>query len=167
MEIKQIETFLSYYEKTRLATIKVIEVIPRDKLDWAYLPGKFTIADIVRHIAAIERNVFGEVALGNKPNYKGCRKDLADGYENMLSYFNEMHAQTIAILKPLSDDSLKRRIKSLDGSEVELGNFLRALVLHEIHHRAALCIYLNLLGVVTPPILGLMEEQVIELSKQK
>lgn len=165
MEITQIETFLSYYKKTRLATIKVIEVIPHDKLDWAYLPGKFTIADIVRHIAAIERNVFGEVALGNKPKYKGCKKDLANGYDNIVSYFNEMHAQTIEILKSLNDDSLKVKIKSLDGTEVELGNFLRALVLHEIHHRATLCIYLNLIGVETPPILGLMEEQVIELSK--
>ncbi|MDP1810969.1 MAG: DinB family protein [Sediminibacterium sp.] len=165
MEITKIETFLSYFEKTRLATLKVIEVIPHDKLDWSYMPDKFTIADLVRHIAAIERNVFAEVALGNKPNYKGCRKDLADGYENIVHYFNEMHSQTIEILKSISDESLKRKIKSLDGNEIELGNFLRALVLHEIHHRAALCIYLNLLGVATPPILGLMEEQVIQLSK--
>jgi len=159
------ETFLAYLEKTRAATLKVIEVIPHDKLDWSYMPNKFTIADLVRHIAAIERNVFAEVALGNKPNYKGCRKDLADGYENIVRYFNEMHSQTIEILKSISDESLKSKIKSLDGNEIELGNFLRALTLHEIHHRAALVIYLNLLGVSTPPIIGLMEEQVIQLSK--
>lgn len=165
MEITKIETFLSYFEKTRVATLKVIEVIPHDKIDWSYMPEKFTIADLVRHIAAIERNIFAEVALGNKPNYKGCRKDLADGYENIVRYFNEMHSQSIEIFKSISDESLKRKIKSLDGKEIELGNFLRALILHETHHRAALCIYLNLLGVVTPPILGLMEEQVIQISK--
>lgn len=165
MEITKIEPFISYFEKTRITTLGVIEVIPHDKLDWSYMPNKFTIADLVRHIAAIERNVFAEVALGNKPNYKGCRRDLADGYENIVCYFNEMHSQTIEILKSISDESLKNKIKSLDGNEIELGNFLRALVLHEIHHRAALCIYLNLLGVATPPILGLMEEQVIQQSK--
>lgn len=165
MEITKMATFLSYFGKTRLATLKVIEVIPHDKLDWAYLPDKFTIGDLVRHIAAIERYVFAEVALGNRPNYKGCRKDLAYGYENIVCYFNKMHAQTIAIFKSISDESLKSKIKSLDGKEIELGNFLRALVLHEIHHRAVLCIYLNLLGITTPPILGLMEEQVIQLSK--
>lgn len=165
MEITNIKNFLSYFEKTRLATLKVIQVIPHDKLDWSYMPDKFTIADIVRHIAAIERNVFAEVVLGNKPNYKGCRKNLVDGYENIVQYFNEMHLQTIEILKSVSDESLKRKIKSLDGNEIELGNFLRALILHEIHHRAALIIYLNLLGISTPPIIGLMEEQVIQLSK--
>jgi len=164
MEITKIDNFITYFERTRAATLKVIEVIPHDKLDWSYMPNKFTIGDLVRHIAAIERNVFAEVALGNKPIYKGCRKDLADGYENIVRYFNEMHLQTITILKSISNESLKRRITSLDGKEIELGNFLRALTLHEIHHRAALVIYLNLLGVNTPPIIGLMEEQVIQLS---
>lgn len=165
MELLKMESFLDYYEKTRQTTLKVIEVIPPDKLDWTYKDGKFTIADLVRHIAAIERTVFAEVAIGNKPCYKGCKKDIVDGYENIISYFNEMHAQSIAIFKTIKDESLPTKIKSLNGKEVALGHFLRALVLHEIHHRAALVIYLNLLGVETPPMIGLMEEQVIELSK--
>lgn len=165
MEIKSIDAFLSYYEKTRQATTKVIRVIPHDKIDWSYKPGKFTIGDMVRHIAAIERWVFAEVALGNKPAYKGCGKELADGYENTVSYFNQLQEQSLQIFKSLKDEDLSKQIKTLDGRDIELGNFLRALFLHEIHHRGALCIYLNLLNVETPPIIGLKEEQVIELSK--
>ncbi|MBI3235605.1 MAG: DinB family protein [Bacteroidetes bacterium] len=165
MEINNIENFLAYLEKMRLATVKVIEVIPPDKVDWSYMPGKFTIGDLVRHIAAIERHVFAEVASGNKPNYKGCGKELADGYEKIVSYFNNMHIESVEIFKSLQDEDLKKKIKSLDGKEIELGNFLRAMFLHEMHHRGALCIYINLLGVTTPPIIGLMEEQVIQLSK--
>lgn len=165
MEIINVDAFLAYNERTRQATTRVLQVIPHDKLNWTYMPGKFTIADMVRHIAAIERYVFAEMALGKLPAYKGCGKELADGYDNIMAYFNEMHSQSIAIFKSLSNEDLKRKIKSLDGKEVEIGNFLRALVLHEIHHRGALCIYLNLINVVTPPILGLMEEQVIQLSK--
>lgn len=166
MEITNIAAFLSYYEKTRLITTKVIDVIPVDKMDWAYMPGKFTIGDLIRHIAAIERYVFAEISIGNKPTYKGCGKELADGYENIISWFHEMHTQTITIFKTLSDQSLKNKITSVDGKEIELGMFLRALIVHEIHHRAALCIYLNLLNVETPPVIGLKEEQVIQLCKQ-
>lgn len=165
MEITHINTFLTYYEKTRAVTLAVMHTIPRDKMDWAYMPGKFTIGDQVRHIAAIERHVFAEVAVGNTPKYKGCGKELADGYDDILSYFHEMHRQSMEIFGTLSDESLKRKIKSLDGREIELGPFLRALFVHEIHHRGALCIYLNLLGVTTPPIIGLKEEEVIQLSK--
>lgn len=165
MEIIHVESFIEYFDKTRLITNKVIEVIPRDKMDWEYMPGKFTIAGLVRHIAAIERYVFAEVAMGNKPSYKGCGKDLADGYENVISYFHKMHVQSMEIFKSLTDDSLKGKVRSVDGKEMELRNFLRALIVHEIHHRAVLCIYLNLLHVATPPIIGLKEEQVIQLCK--
>ncbi len=165
MEIKSITEFIKYYERTRDITTSVINVIPHDKLNWTYRVGKFTIADLVRHIAAIERYVFMEVIQGNKPSYKGCRKELADGYQNIISYFNEMHKQSIEILSAMSDDDLLKEVETLDGKITTASNFLRALIVHEIHHRGALCIYLNLLEVNTPPVIGLMEEQVIQLSK--
>lgn len=165
MEIITIESFLSYYEKTRQATNNVIEVIPPGKINWAYMPGKFTIGDQVRHIAGIERYVFAEIAIGNRPKYKGCGKDVADGFEHTMSYFHTMHHESVNIFRSIPNESLKEKIKSLDGREVELSNFLRALIVHEVHHRAALCIYLNLLGVETPAIMGLKEEQVIQFSK--
>ena len=153
-------TFLAYFEKTRQATVRIIQSIPPDQMDWSYLPGKFTFGDLIRHIAAIERNVFAEVAMGKQPTYQGCGKELADGYELTLAYFEQMHLESVEIFKTLSDHNLKQKVKSLDGTDVELGNFLRALIVHEIHHRAAMCIYLNLLGVQSPPVLGLTEEQV-------
>lgn len=165
MEITTTDAFLRYYEKTRQITMRVIAVIPPDKTDWTYMPGKFSIGDLVRHIAAIERNVFAAVAAGNKPCYTGCGKELADGYDNIVSWFHEMHRQSVEIFRSLPDEALRRKIKSLDGRDVELGHFLRALFVHEIHHRGALCIYLNMLGVTTPPVIGLNEEQVIERSK--
>ncbi len=65
------------------------------------MSGKFAIGGMVRHIAAIERYVFAEDSLGNKANYKGCGYELADSYENIISYFNEMHSQSIEIYEPL------------------------------------------------------------------
>lgn len=164
MEINSIESFLSYCEKTRDITKKVIAVIPPDKLDWSYMEGKFTLGDLVRHIAAIERHVFAEVAAGKPPRYAGCRKDIVDGYDNIVMWFNELHLQSVEILKSIPDSSLSKNITSLDGNKIPLKNFLRALIVHEIHHRGAMCIYLNMLQVTTPPIIGLMEEQVIRLS---
>ncbi|HOY96168.1 MAG TPA: DinB family protein, partial [Catalimonadaceae bacterium] len=88
-----------------------------------------------------------------------------DGYDDILSYFDDMHQESVALFKSIRDERLKTEIMSLDGRTIELGNFLRALIVHEVHHRGALCIYLNLLGVETPPIIGLKEEEVIELSR--
>lgn len=164
MEIHSMNNFLKYYEKTREQTNRIIQAIPPDKLDWTYKPGKFTFGDLIRHIAAIERTVFAEVSIGNPPKYTGCGKELADGYEQVIGYFNEMHAQSIEIFRSIPDETLKQPAKSLDGKEIELGNFLRALIVHEVHHRGVICIYLNLIGVESPPVIGLKEEQVIQIS---
>lgn len=165
MEITSFIEFIRYYERTRDITRKVVAVIPPDKADWTYKPGKFTIADLVRHIAAIERHLFMEVIQGHPSNYRGCKKELADGYENVIRYFDDMHRQSIDILKSLPDSHLVLDVKTLDGKITSVANFLRALIVHEVHHRGALCIYLNLLDVKTPPVIGLMEEEVIALSR--
>jgi uncharacterized damage-inducible protein DinB len=166
MEIKNTASFLTYYSKTREATLRLLQVVPPHQWDWTYQPGKFTIADLVRHIAAIERNVFAEVVSGRPSAYTGCGKELADGPEQVMEYFNTMHAQSMQIFGSLTNENMLEKIKTLDGREVETGNFLRALVMHEIHHRGALYIYLNMLQVKTPPVIGLTEEQVIQLSKK-
>lgn len=159
-------SFLAYYEKVRDTTRKFIEVVPPDKVDWAYKPGKFSIGDLLRHIAAIERHVFAEMAVGRPSRYKGCGKDLADGYQSIVDYVEEMHTAAMNIFKGIPDEALTQEINTLTGRRISLSGFLNALVVHEVHHRAALAIYLNLLNVETPPIIGLKEEQVVELSRE-
>jgi uncharacterized damage-inducible protein DinB len=75
-----------------------------------------------------------------------------------------MHKQSMSIFNKLQDEDLHKKIQTLSGAEVSLSTFLRALIVHEIHHRATLCIYLNLLGINAPPLLGLTAEQVIQKS---
>jgi len=160
MEVQTIESFLSYYENTREITMRIIEKIPHDKVDWAYMPGKFTIGGLIRHIGAIERNVFAELAIGNQSKYVGCGKELGSNYEEIVDYLTEMHAQSVMIFKTLTDADLGKTINAIGGIKTTLSAFLRALIIHEVHHRGALCIYLNLLGVTTPSVLGITEEQV-------
>ena len=110
MEITNINTFLDYYGKIRERTNRLIAVIPPEHMDWAYRPGKFTIAGQIRHIAAIERYMFAETILGNPCSYSGCGKELANGYNEVIGYFNEKHEETLAILKKLGNDDLQRKI---------------------------------------------------------
>lgn len=165
MDMKTVQGFIKYYERTRETTKRAIAVIPPDQLDFSYMEGKFTFGDLVRHIAAVERHIFAQIADGKAPNYKGCGKELADGYDNVVAYFDRMHEESMAIFSKLSDEDLNRKVVTMSGLETDLGNFLRAMLVHEIHHRGALHIYLNLVGVKAPAIFGITEEQLIENSK--
>jgi len=166
MEITTIKPFLEYYDKIRERTNKLILIVPPDKLDWAYMPGKFTVGDQIRHIATIERYMFAETIAGRKSAYHGCSKELADGYEDVVNYFNELHRQSLEIFSRLSDEDLQRKCMTPGNAEMRVWKWMRAMVEHEIHHRAELYIYLNLLGIKTPPMYGLTAEEVEKRSVQ-
>lgn len=161
------ENFLEYYGKIRQRTNHLIAIIPPKYMDWAYKPGKFTIADQIRHIAAIERYMFAETILGNPCTYNGCGKELADGYDNVIHYFSEKHEEALAIFKSLSNEDLQRKCLTPGNAPITVWKWLRAMTEHEIHHRAQLYIYLNLLDVKTPPMFGLSSEEVIQNSQSK
>jgi uncharacterized damage-inducible protein DinB len=167
MEITNIKSFLEYYEKIRQRTNRLIAVIPAEYMDWSYKPGKFTIADQIRHIAAIERYMFAETILGNPCTYNGCGKELADGYDNVIHYFSEKHEEALAIFKSLSNEDLQRKCLTPGNAPITVWKWLRAMTEHEIHHRAQLYIYLNLLDVKTLPMFGLSSEEVIQNSQSK
>ena len=162
MEIKTIGPFLDYYEKIRQRTLKVINCIPPDHMDWTYQEGKFTFADLIRHIASIERYMYAENAQQKPSRYPGHGKELADGYENVLAYLNQTHKESMEIFSRLSDEDLQRKCKTPGDAEITVWKWLRAMVEHEIHHRGQIYIYLSMINVSASPIYGLTSEEVFK-----
>ncbi len=160
MEFHTVQPFLDYYERLRERTNRLIAVIPRDKMDWAYKEGKYTIADMLRHIAALERYMFAENVQGKPSSYNGCGKELANEYDDVIAFFNEMHRQSMEIFGKLRDADLQKKCSTPAGAPITTWKWLRAMTEHEIHHRGELYIYLNLLDVKTPPMFGLTAEEV-------
>ncbi|MBD0256371.1 MAG: DinB family protein [Cytophagales bacterium] len=160
MEIKTVKSFLEYYGKIRERTDRVIAAVPPDLLDWSYRAGKFSIGDIIRHIATIERYLYAETIAGRPSVYPGCGKDLADGYEHVLAFYNRLHQESVLIFSGLTDSDLLRKCNTPAKIQITAWKWLRAMIEHEIHHRAQLYVYLGMLGVQTPPLFGLTAEEV-------
>ena len=108
--------------------------------------------------------MFAETLAGRPSAYQGCGKDLADGYENVMNYYRELRDQSRAIILQLGDDGLQRKCLTPGNVEITAWKWLRSLIEHEIHHRGELYIYLNLIGVKTPPMFGLTAEEVQKAS---
>lgn len=162
MEIHTIGPFLEYYERVRQRTLRVIERIPPDKCDWTYKDGKFTFADLIRHVAAIERWMYAENAQLKPSRYPGHGKALADGFENVLAYMDRMHQESVDIFSRLSAEDLRKKCRTPANVEITVWKWLRAMVEHEIHHRGQIYIYLSMIDVTTSPIYGLTSEEVLE-----
>ena len=165
MEIPSIQPFLAYFEKIRERTLRVVRVIPPEKLEWTYREGKFTLGDLARHIAAVERHVFAEQVQGNPTRYAGCGRELADGLENVLAYMQRQHRESVEIFSRLSTAGLERTARGADGSNITTWKLLRAMVEHEVHHRGEIYVYLGMLEVKAPPLYGMTSEQLCEASR--
>jgi uncharacterized damage-inducible protein DinB len=164
MEITSIRSFVDFQDKVRARTDRLLKVVPPDRIDFTYLPGKFTIGDQIRHIAAIERWMFAETLAGRPSAYQGCGKEFADGYDNVMNYYRELRHQARAIILQLGDEGLQRKCQTPGKVEITAWKWMRSLIEHEIHHRGELYIYLNLIGVATPPMFGLTAEEVQKAS---
>jgi uncharacterized damage-inducible protein DinB len=160
MEIRSSEAFLEYFEGIRGRTRRVVTCIPPTHLEWAPAPGKFTLGDLVRHVAATERYMFAENVQGRPSRYPGHGRELADGFDAVLAYLDRCHAETVGIIGALTPDDLARKCQTPAGTPIAVWKWLRAMVEHEIHHRGQLYLMLGLLGVPTPPIFGLTSEEV-------
>ncbi len=160
MEIRTIQPFLQYFANVRERTMRVARCTPKDKLDWSYAPGKFTLGDLLRHIAVVERYMWTETVSGRPSRYTTHGKELADGLENVLALMEKLHAESMEIFAKLTDEELQRKCKTPDNAEITKWKWLRLMVEHEIHHRGQIYLYLAMLGVPTPPLYGLTSEQV-------
>ncbi|HSF16374.1 MAG TPA: DinB family protein [Vicinamibacteria bacterium] len=160
MEITTIEPFLDYYEKVRSRTKRVISLVPDESFDRSPVPGKFTFADLVRHLAAIERFMYAENVRGYPSRYEGCGKELADGREEVMRFFDTCHEESLQIFRRLTPAELRSKCTTPAGSPITVWKWLRLMIEHEIHHRGQIYTYLGLMGVETKPLYGLTSEQV-------
>ena len=160
MEISTIQPFLQYFGNVRERTMRVARGIPPDKMDWSYAPGRFTLGDLLRHIAATERYMFAENVRGRASRYTSHGKEFADGRDNVLAFMERLHAEAMEIFAKLSDEDLQGQCRNVGGTDITVWKWLRSMTEHEIHHRGQIYLYLGILGVPTPPLYGLTSEEV-------
>ena len=160
MEIRTVTQFLDYWDSFRARTRRVVTCIPPDRLEWTHRAGSFTLGDLVRHLATIERYMYAETVAGRRSRYGGCGRELADGYEAVLAYFDRLDGEARDIISGLSDADLQRKCRTPAGSEITTWKWLRAMCEHEAHHRGQIYLMLTMLEIHTPPLFGLTSEEV-------
>jgi len=164
MEIRDAGVFVPYWRNIRKRTRRVIDCIPTERFDWAPRDGAWTFADLIRHLAGTERWMFAENAQRRLSRYPGCGREHADGAEAVIAYIDRLHEESCEIFGALSAADLTEKCETPGGIEITVWKWLRAMVEHEVHHRGQIYLMLGMLGVETPPLYGLTEEEVEERS---
>lgn len=164
MEIRSADSFAGYWAGIRGRTRRVVQVIPVEQIEWSPGPGRWSLGDIVRHLAGIERDMYAENVQGRPTRYPGHGRELAEGHAAVLACHDRKHAESLEIFRALTTEQLEGKCQTPAGTPITTWKWLRAMVEHESHHRGQLYLMLGLLGVATPPIFGLTEEEVLARS---
>jgi uncharacterized damage-inducible protein DinB len=166
VEISRVDPFLDYLERVHQRTRRVVLCIPRDDLDWSPSPGKFSFGDLVRHLATIERYMYGETVRDRPSAYPGHGRELADGFDATLALYDRLHDESRTLFAELTDARLAEKCLTPAETPITVGKWLRAMIEHEAHHRGQLYLMLGMRHVVTPPLYGLTSEEVRVRSRE-
>lgn len=90
-------SFLSYWRNARSRTVRVLEALGPEDLEWAPAPGTFSFGDLFRHLAGLERFMYAENVQGRPSRYSGHGAELASGLEGVRAYLDHCHAESLAI----------------------------------------------------------------------
>jgi uncharacterized damage-inducible protein DinB len=124
-----------------------------------------TAGDLIRHLAGIERFMYAENAHGRPARYPGHGRELADGLDATVAYYDRLHAEARSLFAQLTDARLVEKTRTPADTPITVWKWLRAMIEHESHHRGQLYFILGLRGVPTPPIYGLTSEEVHARSR--
>lgn len=167
--MQSLDAFLEYWESARGRTRRVASGIPADALETARTAGRWrwSLGDVVRHLAGIERGMYAETVHGRPSRYPGHGRHLADGLEATLAYFDGSHREAMELFRALTPGQWEGKCLTSAGTSITTWKWLRAMVEHEAHHRGQIYLMLAMLDIPTPPLYGLTEEEVLARSQPR
>ncbi len=152
------ETFIAELEREGKSTVRILERVPQDKLDWRPHPKSMTVGELAWHIATLPASAAKGLREG-KRDVAGSRPGPRGGVD-FAAEFQRNLAELKNALAAMSDEVLtKERFSFLRGDEVVTSfpkmAFVRTVLLnHSVHHRGQLTVYLRLLDVPVPAMYG-------------
>ncbi|MEZ4686299.1 MAG: hypothetical protein R3B47_09595 [Bacteroidia bacterium] len=110
MRISSVDEFISYYDRIKARTIRLFDYIPEEQIEWTYQEGKFTLGDLIRHNACIERFMYAETIRGKPSSYAGCGESYAKGLNGVIDFYKQLYQESRTIFLGLDEDGLNKKM---------------------------------------------------------
>ncbi len=146
--------FLPALERETATTRKIIEAIPLDKGDYRPEPVAKTAVELAWHIAAAEKRFLNGIVDGEFNFAPISRTDSERNSADIARWYGEMIAEVLPRLRQMSPEHLTRVLDFRGMFQMPAVNFFQTTLMHSIHHRGQLTVYLRPMGAKVPAIYG-------------
>jgi len=157
--IHGIEEYVKYLDGIHKRTMQYMKAIPDELLEWKPSEDKFSIGDLLRHIASSRLMFLGIFEHGSW-TYTGHDTSKGASLEEISTYLESCQTKLTEGLFKIGNDVLSKKVLTLHGHEVSAWRILMSIPEHEIHHRGQISAYLQMNNIEPPQIFGLKIEQV-------
>jgi len=153
------EIILGELRQEGKSTVRMLERVPADKLDWRPHAKSMSLGELAYHLAGLPALAVmmlrtGELDTGRARPAPGAQHDVAavDMYRRNLDEFR-------SAIGSMGDEEMMQPFTLRRGDKVMMeipkSAMLRTILLnHSYHHRGQLSVYLRLLDVPVPAIYG-------------
>jgi len=137
-------------------TIRVLEAVPVDKLDYAPDPKSKNALALVRHIVVDDLWFLNGIA---NASFAGGNNDQSDACGIMTpadgaAKYKELVPAAVARVAALPDAKLAEELDFFGMMKLPAVTFLSLMAKHSVHHRGQLSTYLRAMGGKVPGIYG-------------
>lgn len=163
MEVTDGKQFAAYMRNVRRRTLDVLEKVPIERGSWRLSPESMSIVDIVLHIAAVEKALWGSDQKQGKP---GALEQFDPDSLNLpeaIAHMARVRKESVEFWSALTSHRLQDNIVTPTGDTMQLKRWLVLAAEHEIHHRSFIHAYRKIWGLGTSPIYGLTLDQLQKL----
>ena len=154
------ETIVAELERESVSTVRILERVPGDKLDWQPHAKSSTIGQLAWHIASLPKSAAAMLRSGERDVALAKPDPRPAQPGDMVEAFRRNVAELKETLSSMDDAALiNERFAFKRNGEVMISmpkiGMLRTILLnHSYHHRGQLSVYLRLLDVPVPAMYG-------------
>ena len=153
-----IADLLEELDEEAVATKRVLERVPEDRLDWRPHEKSLTLGQLALHVAVVPAAI-AEASTRDFDVKTVIPRPQPENLAQVLAALEGSVTRARALLSAMDDASLKLPWRMVNGEQevasVPRGKLLRSTLLnHWYHHRGQLTVYLRQTGAAVPAIYG-------------
>ena len=154
------EPIIAELEREAASTVRILERVPTDKLDWTPHAKSMSLGALAWHIASLPKMAIGGLRVGERDVAQARPDPRPADATDIVAAFRQNVADLKQVLSQTEDATLlNERFAFKNNGEVVSSfpklAFLRTVLLnHSYHHRGQLTVYLRLLDIPVPAMYG-------------
>lgn len=166
MNLPYIQTL---WEEQRLVfgiTMRVIQAIPKDKMDARPVPGMRTPKELIAHMGATMRSVATGVVAGKIDAYEELEKEfVAKSHDDFMKWIAECWTVADKAVKSMTEKTAVSMVKNPWTTDFPAWACIQIIFDEHLHHRGQLYAYLRVFGI-EPPFMWDFENSAKEFQPQ-